>query len=360
MQTFSYLTKYSSNETELREAALAWFREARFGLFLHYGLYSLIGKGEWYMHHAGVSPADYAVWKDRFTAEQFDADFITDLALTAGMTYVNLTTRHHDGFCLFETAQHDFHSVNSPARRDLVGEMAEACRRKGLGFFIYYSYGLDWRDPNFDVKNPEKMARYVAFMQAQLRELSTNYGPIAGFWFDLVGVTYAHPEVFAIQESYDLIHKLQPQALVSYKQGALGTEDYASCEFKIESLADFPPVKKLGPEAVARATRAWELNREKPLEICTTLQKGSWGHNDVGQPRRTSTEVRELMAGATWQRANLLLNAGPLPDGSFHPDDERILREVGEQLKQEGWPEPAPPASERHEPVVPDQGAQAR
>ncbi|MEY5012904.1 MAG: hypothetical protein RLY69_619 [Verrucomicrobiota bacterium] len=110
-----------------RAAALRWFREAKFGLFLHYGLYSLEGRHEWLQLYEKIPIATYAKLKDRFTAEKFDADFITDLALAAEMRYVNITTRHHDGFCLFATKQTDFNSVNSPAKRDLVAELANAC-----------------------------------------------------------------------------------------------------------------------------------------------------------------------------------------------------------------------------------------
>jgi len=135
-----------------RAAAVAWFKDARFGLFLHYGLYSLLGRHEWVQFREKIPVAEYAKLKDRFTAEKFDADVITDLALQAGMKYVNLTTRHHDSFCLFESKYTDFTSVNSPAKRDLVGELAEACRKKGLGFYLYYSHGRDWRHGFFRSK----------------------------------------------------------------------------------------------------------------------------------------------------------------------------------------------------------------
>jgi len=360
MPTPSYLEATAAVSADLHRAALTWFGQARFGLFLHYGLYSLIGKGEWYMHHARIAPEDYAHWKERFTADCFDAEAITDLALRAGMRYVTLTTRHHDGFCLFETAQTDFHSVNTPARRDLVGELAAACRQKKLGLFLYYSYGLDWRHPDYDLNSPEKMARYVAFMQAQLRELLTQYGPIAGVWFDPVGATYANPQLFEVEATYKLIRELQPQALIAYKQGSTGTEDFASCEFQMESLADFPPVKKLGPAAVARAAAAWERNRGKHNEICTTLQEETWAYHENGRRRRSAEEVRAMLANAAWERANLLLNAGPLPDGSIHPSDIKVLHEVGARLDHDGWPTPTLLPKAQGVLPIHGQGAQVR
>ena len=129
---------YSKNP---RQAAIEWFRDAKFGLFLHYGLYSQLGRHEWVQFREKIPVGEYSKLKDTFTAENFDADFICDLALEAQMKYVNITTRHHDSFCLFDTKQSDFNSVNSPAKRDLVGELARACAKRGLGFFCYYSHG---------------------------------------------------------------------------------------------------------------------------------------------------------------------------------------------------------------------------
>ena len=145
----SYLRGYEKQyAADPRAAAVQWFREAKFGLFGHYGLYSLLGRHEWVQCREKIPVAEYAKLKAKFTAEKFDADFITDMAAKAEMKYVNITTRHHDSFCLFRTAQTDFHSANSPARRDLVGALAEACRKKGLGLFCYYSHGRDWRHPH--------------------------------------------------------------------------------------------------------------------------------------------------------------------------------------------------------------------
>src|SRR5512139_529619 len=123
-----------------REQSMDWFRKARFGLFMHYGVYSILGRGEWVMFNEAIPVAEYSKLKDRFTADRFDADKICDMAAAAGMKYVNMTARHHDSFCLFKTGQTDFSSVASPARRDLIGELTAAARKRGLGIFYYYSY----------------------------------------------------------------------------------------------------------------------------------------------------------------------------------------------------------------------------
>jgi len=327
----------TTQEQEATGAALRWFVEARYGLFLHYGLYSILGTHEWVQFFEKIPVAEYEKLKDRFTAERFDADRIAELALDAGMRYINITTRHHDSFCLFDTRETDFTSVNSPAGRDLVGELAGACAKRGLGLFLYYSHGRDWRHPHapnndlypntarpdYDPPEPtyahgadHDLQLYVDFMARQITELLTNYGPIAGIWLDGIATPLSGDwQAFRCQELYDLIHSLQPQTLVSYKGGLLGTEDYLAPEHKnIEG-------------------------HTKACEICTSMCPGSWGYLADGAGRHLNAEqVWEKLREARAANCNLLLNTGPLPDGSIDPEDERVLREVGERLRKEGFP----------------------
>lgn len=333
----SYLKDYSDTyQSDPRGAALSWFREARFGLFLHYGLYSLLGRHEWVQFREKIRVGEYVKLKDRFTAENFDADFITDLALASEMKYVNITTRHHDSFCLFDSKLTEFKSTNSPAGRDLVLELADACREKGLGLCLYYSHGRDWRhphapnndewggsarpnypepDPHYATGEDHDLGIYVEWMKGQITELLTNYGPVAAIWLDGISTPASRPErlhLFRCQELYDHIHSLQPQVLVSYKQGLLGTEDF------------------LAPE------RKWEKESDKPLEICDTLQPKGWGYirEDDGK-HKTVDEVMAMLEKARGMNANLLLNTGPLPDGSIYPEDVQTLRQVGKRLRGE-------------------------
>ena len=337
-----YLKGYEADYArDPRAAALRWFREARFGLFLHYGLYSLLGRHEWVQFRERIPVAEYARLKDKFTAEKFDADAIAALAVAAQMKYINITTRHHDSFCLFATKQTDFQSLNSPAKRDLIAELAAACRKRGLGLFLYYSHGRDWRHPHAPqgkawgrtarpaYKQPQPdyatgddcdLAKYVDFMHAQITELCTHYGPIAGIWLDGIGTTRAgDPAKFECQKLYDHIHGLQPQILVSYKQGLLGSEDFFAPEH-----------------------RGIENTSGKPMEICTTLQRQGWGWVK-GSPHLSADDVMATLAHAADQKANLLLNTGPLADGSIHAGDAATLREVGARLRRDGWPAPASP-----------------
>ncbi len=348
-----YLAGYENLYAENpHEATLAWFAEARFGLFMHYGLYSILGRGEWVMFQEKIRLSEYEKLRDQFLAERFDADFITDMAAEAGMKYINITARHHDSFCLFDSSVYDYNSVQSPARRDLIGELSEQCARKKLGFFIYYSYALDWRHPYFysrehffaarpDYQPPEpryKWTRdedfdhYIQFVHVQIRELLTGYGPIAGIWLDPIMGYYARPDLFPIQETYAMIRELQPQALISFKQGATGTEDFAAPEKSGRSLADAAR-ELIGPEAAEVAQQAWERNRHKHNEICDKLQPNAWGYQKADDTsHRTAAEVKQMLDAAEEQNCNLLLNTGPLPDGSIHPMDIKTLKEVGQQL----------------------------
>ncbi|MBL7134050.1 MAG: alpha-L-fucosidase [Phycisphaerae bacterium] len=346
----SYLKGYESQyASEARAAAIEWFRNAKFGLFMHYGLYSLLGRHEWVQFREKIPVAEYAKLKDKFTAEKFDADFITDLAAKAEMKYINITTRHHDSFCLFKTAQTDFNSLNSPAKRDLVGELAKACRNKGLGLFFYYSHGRDWRHPHapqgkswgrsarpayktrpdrYAKDEEHDVSKYVDFMTAQIKELLTQYGPIAGIWLDGIGTSRLNKSVWRAQALYDMIHAAQPQVLVSYKQGFLGTEDF------------FAPERHGTPQTAG-----------KPLEICDTLQPKGWGYIKADDRKhKTPDQVMKMLAGAAHQKANLLLNTGPMPDGSIHREDVRTLTEVGRRLRQKGFPKSQEPPARRKQP----------
>lgn len=339
----SYLKGYENiYALDPRQAALKYFMEAKFGLFIHYGLYSLLEgfwKGEhsrpaeWVQLRGRIRLKEYEKLTEKFTAEKFDADFITDMVLKAGMKYINLTTRHHDSFCLFDSKYTNFKSTNSAARRDLVGELSEQCQQKGLGFYLYYSHGRDWRHPHApnrdgwggnarpDYDPPEESYKYgeehdlqiyVEFMKNQITELLTNYGPIGAIWLDGIGVPRSRPDkvhLFRVQELYDHIHSLQPQVLVSYKQGLLGTEDFKAPE------------------------RHFKGTSEVPLEICDTLQPYAWGYdrsNNSGH--KTADQVMEMLSHSADLKANLLLNTGPLPDGSIHPDDVKTLEEVGRRM----------------------------
>lgn len=341
----SYLKGYENLYQENpREANLEWFKNAQYGLFLHYGLYSLLERHEWIQYREKIPVAEYAKLKDQFTAEKFDADQIATFAIDCGMKYINITTRHHDSFCLWDTAETEFNSVNSPAGRDLVKELANACEKYGLALFLYYSHGRDWKHPHapnndkwgdtarphYDPPEPSykygdehDLNIYLEFMKNQITELLTQYPTVAGIWLDGIATPMSGDYTkFKCQDLYDHIHSLQPHVILSYKQGLLGTEDFFAPEHKIPGQDD--DVKQQGKIA----------KEDKIIEICTTMidEPRSWGFHKEAR-HKTVDEViakyREAKAGG----ANLLLNTGPLPDGSIDPEDERVLRKAADMIK---------------------------
>lgn len=344
----SYLQDYQKEfQKNPRETNLNWFKNAEYGMFIHYGLYSLLEKGEWVMLRDTIPVAEYAKLKDRFTAEKFNADEITDIALKAGMKYITITSKHHDGFCLFETKATDFNVMNSPAERDLIKELYDACEQKGLGFFLYYSYGADWKHPYFypresgwnnarpAYKEPqpeykfekdEDFKIYVDFVHQQLKELLNQYPNIAGIWFDPIMGYYNRPDLFPVDSTYALIRKLSPHALISFKQGANGDEDFMAPERGGGA--------KVG-EQFEVAKKAYQKNRNKPREICNTLQPHAWGYNKSNDGKhKTTSDVLEMLRNAKNDNANLLLNVGPKGDGSFPEEDIFVLEEVGKTRKE--------------------------
>ena len=323
-----------------RKAAIEWFSQARYGMFIHYGLYSLPGRHEWVQQRELIPVAEYAKLKDQFTASKFDAGFITDLALEAGMRYINITTRHHDSFCLWDTKYTDFKSTNSPAQRDLVAELSEQCNKKGLALFLYYSHGRDWKHPhapnndswkgsarpNYQPPDPaykygkeHDLNIYLEFVNNQVNELLEMFSPLAGIWLDGIATPLSgDASLFKCQQLYDSIHAKQPQVLVSYKQGLLGTEDFLAPERSYKSGTK-PP---------------------KPLEICDHLQRNGWGYmkSEDGK-HKSKEEVIEMLRKANSYPANLLLNTSPLPSGEIPPEDAATLRAVGKEIGEKGWEE---------------------
>ncbi|MBN2820291.1 MAG: alpha-L-fucosidase [Bacteroidales bacterium] len=328
-----------------QKAAIEWFTDARFGLFIHYGLYSLLGRGEWVQYWERIPVKEYEKLKSEFLAENFNPKQIVNLASEAEMKYINITTRHHDSFCLFNTKTTDFNSVNSAAKRDLVYELANECERKGIGLCLYYSHGRDWRHPhapNNDkwggkarpLYEPEEtyykygqehdLNRYVDFMHEQLTELLTNYGAIASIWLDGWGVPVSGDiSAFRVEETYKLIRNLQPQTLISAKFGYNGDEDYYAPE--IHWLEKYPDKSKQ------------ILESGKAVELCSHISGWGYQKNNDGKHRGYESVMEDVNYAAK-HNANLLLNTAPLPDGSIDKQDVATLQKVGAYLRENGWP----------------------
>ena len=333
----AYLEDYADlYKKDPRKAALQWLQEARFGLFLHFGVYSLLGRGEWVQFRDKIRVDNYASLQQNFTADRFDAEAIADLAVEAEMNYINITTKHHDSFCLFDTDETTFKSTEAACGRDLVGELAEACRKRGLGLCLYYSHGRDWKHPH--APNRDEYGRtarphydppeltyakgdahhleiYNRYCFNHCDELLSNYGPIAAIWLDGVGTPrQGDVSVFRLQDLYDRIHDAQPQVLVSYKDGLTGTEDF------------YAPEEGWGVEG----------DLDKPGEVCASMHK-RWGYVG-GSPHMDVEEAWKLLSRTAGAGCNLLLNTGPMPDGSIHPKDAETLRKLGKRIRSRGYP----------------------
>jgi len=354
-------------------AAVAWFRDAKFGLFVHYALASVLegGKPEHLKLTAGLEeqlelsklPASQRKRLDvderqiaaiqqvhndlaaRFRAERFDAEAICHLALAAEMRYVNFTTKHLGRLAMYRTETSDFNSVNSPARRDLVAELAKACRKRGLGLFLYVPPETARTDGDFFELNSRI-----------LRELLTQYGPLAGIWFDGIGHYHRNSENYTrLSALFALVRQLQPQCLVSFKEGALGEEDFVASEHFLLPT----PIQWDTPSRQERwkiRLERWKRQNEplwakhfggKLAEINTTMQEclnrdgvgepGGW-INDDNARHLDADEVVYLLEVARRLNANLLMNIGPRADGSIHPADRQALLEVGRRLREDGFP----------------------
>ena len=354
----AYLKQYEQiYKKNPRAANLAWFKKARYGLFIHYGLYSLLDEGEWVQYKRPIRVADYEKLADRFTAENFDAAEIVGFARASGMKYITFTTRHHDSFCLFNTKQTDFNSINAASKRDLVQELIDECEKKGIALFLYYSHGRDWKhphapgnenyinhlsnttprpiyeppEPTYKTGDEADLNIYLEFVHNQCMELISQYPTAAGFWFDGIGVPMIRGDIqaFKCRQLYDAIHAASPHMILSYKQGLLGTEDFFDIECKT------PPRDYLKPVADVEGFNPYDP--ALIVELCTKMNSEGWSYRSTGKHLSVG-EVWETLKIAAGQDCNLLLNTGPLGDGSLDTADTQILLKVGEKIHKKGLP----------------------
>jgi len=314
-----------------RLAARAWYEDAKFGLFVHWGAYSVLGQGEWVMQNQRLTATTYEWLASTFNPVKFDAREWVSTAKAAGMRYITITARHHDGFSMFATRATPYNIVTwSPFKRDPMKELAEECRRQGLKLFFYYSQ-LDWHHPDFFPRGdtgkfsgrPEtgEWTRYLDFMDEQLTELLTNYGPIGGIWFD--GMWDKPGADWRLDRTYALIHRLQPSALIvpNHHKAPLPGEDVQTFE------QDLPGANTAG------------FNTKEigalPLETSLTMNR-SWGFNITDRNFKSTRELIGYLVRAAGFGANLLLNVGPRPDGTIQPEAIERLQEVGRWLQTYG------------------------
>jgi alpha-L-fucosidase len=314
---------------------IAWWREARFGMFLHWGVYSIPGRGEWVQWSEQIPVDQYAKLADQFHPEHFDPDAWASIAKAAGMKYMVLTARHHDGFALFDDPGSSFTAMKSAAHRDIVADYVKAVRRAGLGVGLYYS-PLDWRFPGFffpGIYQPNAIELREQY-QRQIDELATHYGKLDILWFDgggdewlgFGGVEFTgrgwqgrpkdkpYTGTFDWQDVKTVAHlrELQPSIILNDRTNA--PADFRSREGD-GALGDF--------------------DNQHPWELCTTITEGPWGY-DPDARIKPFAQLLRLLVGAAGRDGNFLLNVGPRSDGQIDPAQAARLREIGEWLKVNG------------------------
>jgi alpha-L-fucosidase len=311
------------SEPDPTAAARGWLEDAKFGLFIHWGVSALVGKGEWVMEQDKIPISEYEKLPPRFNPTDLDAQRWVKAVKEGGQKYLAITVKGHDGFALFESALTSYDIVDaSPYGKDPLKDLADACQQRGIKLFFYYSL-LDWHHPDYFPRGktgrhagrPEQgdWSRYVAYYQGQVRELCTQYGTIGGFLFD---GTWDRPDAdWDLEGTRKLIRELQPGALVATNQpGPLRAGD----DFQI---VNYDPASGNTPGPVGSTTM--------PQVWCATLA-GALG---AGDPKDPAPIIHELLE-ATGRGACLLLEVGAKPDGTLGPEFVERLLEAGKWLDQ--------------------------
>jgi len=308
-----------------------WYQDSKFGMFVHWGVYSVLASGEWVMETRPLTVGQYEKLPAQFNPQKFDAVKWVALAKAAGMKYITITSRHHDGFSMFDTKATDYNIVKrTPYGRDPLKQLADECHRQGIKLFFYYSQ-LDWHNPDYFPRGGTghhtgrqesgDWNRYLDFMNAQLRELLTNYGEIGGIWFD--GMWDKPDADWKLDRTYALIHQLQPAALIvpNHHKTPRPGEDVQTFE------KDLPGGNTTGFGGAAVS--------QLPLEMSETMN-GSWGFNIGDSNYKSTRELIRYLVRAAGNNANFLLNVGPMPNGEIQPEFVERLHEMGAWMGKYG------------------------
>jgi len=323
--------------------AREWFQDAKFGLFIHWGVYSVVGDGEWVMNNMKMPIGEYEKLTSQFNPTKFDAAEWVRIAKSAGMKYITITSKHHDGFAMWDSKVSDYNIAKStPYKKDVLKLLADECHKQNVKLFFYHSH-LDWHHPEYYPRGQTghntgraksgDFNKYLDFMDAQIEELLTGYGPIAGVWFDgwwdqqikKKGEDPKQTKVdWRMRRTYDLIHKLQPAALIgnNHHVSPFVGEDFQMFE------KDLPGQNTTGFN---------EANKPSvlPLESCETISK-AWGYNKTDKNYKTPKELIHYMVNAAGRNANFLLNVGPMPTGEIQPEFVERLQTIGKWLEKNG------------------------
>lgn len=307
--------------SKVESAAMKKWQDMRFGMFIHWGPVSLTGHEIGWSRGSQTPIEEYDQLYKKFNPTEFDADQWVRIAKDAGMKYIVLTTKHHDGFCLWPSKHTDYHIGNSPFKRDVVGELAKACKKQGIRFGTYYSV-CDWYHPDYpkgspagktDKPNPD-MDGYIEYLRNQVTELITNYGPLSTMWFDVPREVYSEHG----KPTVELVRRLQPDILINNRAYLERERDWA------HRFGDYTtPEQKIGG-----------FNRQRPWETCMTIcRQWAWKPNDK---MKSAKQCIQTLLHTVGGDGNLLFNVGPMPDGRIEPRQVQRLKEMGDWLKKYG------------------------
>lgn len=327
------------------ERRVAWYTQARFGMFLHWGLYAIPARGEWVRSVERIPNEEYDRYIEQFDPQHCDIRAWMETAKSAGMRYVVLTAKHHDGFCLFDSAYTDFKSTNSPAGRDFVREYADAARACGLKTGLYFSL-IDWRHPDFphfgDRNHPMRddpaygnegrdFNRYLDFMHAQVRELCTNYGKLDILWFDF-SYDELRGEAWRGAQLMEMVRSLQPDVIVDNRLEVSGEGfgSLAACA-PTPCHGDFVSPEQIIPPGGLRDTQG------RPLvwESCVTMNN-HWGYCAGDHYYKPASMLIKKLVECVSKGGNLLLNVGPDAQGRFPEPSRQALAEIGRWMDRNG------------------------
>ena len=341
--TMSY-SAFSQSYTPTNEniTARRMFQDMKFGMFIHWGAFSVLGDGEWVMNNRKIPVKDYKRLIQFFNPIDFDAKKWVATAKDAGMKYITFISRHHDGFSNWDTKASEWKITNTPYSKDAFKQLADECHLQGIQLFVYYSL-LDWGREDYPHETGRTgktagrtghgdYAAYLQFMKCQLTELLSNYGQIAGVWFDGHWDQTA-PEGSADRSSsidwkyneiYSLIHTLQPSCLIgnNHHLSPLPGEDFQMFE------RDLPGENKSG-------LSFQEASQQLPLETCETMND-SWGFNISDRNYKSVKQLIQYLVNAVGRNANFLLNIGPMPNGAIQTEFTDTLKGMGAWLHQYG------------------------
>jgi len=314
------------------QAARDWFQDARFGMFIHWGVYSVPARGEWVMEHEHIPVSEYERFAPQFNPTQFSAQEIVALAKRAGMRYITITSKHHDGFAMWPTKQSRWDIVDAtPYKQDPLKALATEAQRQGIKLFFYYSM-LDWHNSDYwplgrtghFTGRPQAgdFNRYLDYMDAQLAELlGGDYGAIGGIWFD--GMWDKPDADWKLERTYGLIHRLQPAALIgnNHHRTPYAGEDFQMFE------QDLPGENSAGFNKAGIS--------DLPLETCETINH-SWGYTRDDKDFKSAAQLIHLLVRAAGANANFLLNIGPTAEGKVQPEFVERLQAIGAWLGTHG------------------------